>query len=177
MRHIVLLFVYLLSRWATLYFQPSGAKVLLAENLLLRQQLLLLRRPRRQGPKLRFSDRLLFGLASLCLPSRRLARVALVVRPSTLLRCHRALTELKYRWLYSSPPTERKPGPKGPSPELVAAIVEMKQRNLHLGCPKIAAQLAKSLGIEPDKDTVRRVLARHYRCGGPGQDNGQGLLF
>ena len=105
MHHIVLLFVHLLSRLATLYLHPSGARVLLAENLLLRQQLLLLRRARRRGPKLRPSDRLFFGLASLCLPSRRLVRAALVLRPSTLLRFHRALTKLKYRWL--SPPQTR----------------------------------------------------------------------
>ena len=159
MHHIIVLFIHLFSRWATLYFQPSGAKVLLAENLLLRQQLLLVRRSRRRAPKLRPADRLLFGLASLCLPSRRLARAGLIVRPSTLLRYHQALTQLKYRWLYSPPAKARKPGPKGPSPELIAAILEMKRRNPHLGCPKIAAQLAKRFDIELNKDTVRRVLA------------------
>jgi putative transposase len=41
--------------------------------------------------------------------------------------------------------------------------VELKRRNPHLGCPKIAQQLAKSFGIELDKDMVRRVLATHYR--------------
>ena len=171
MHHIFLLFVHLVSRWATLHLRPGGAKVLLAENLLLRQQLLLLRRSRRRGPNLCPVDRLLFGLASLCLPSRRLARAALIVRPSTLLRCHRALTQLKYRWLYSSTPTARKPGPKGPIPELIKAILEMKRRNPHLGCPKIAAQLAKSFAIELEKDTVRRVLAKHYR---PGADRDKG---
>ena len=89
MHHIVLLSVNLLSRWATLYFKPGGAGVLLAENLLPRQQLLLLLRARRRAPKLRPADRLLFGLASLCLPSRRLARGALVVRPSIFIRMPR----------------------------------------------------------------------------------------
>ena len=175
MHHIILLFIHLFSRWATLYFQPSGAKVLLAENLLLRQQLLLVRRSRRRAPKLRPADRLLFGLASLCLPSRRLARAGLIVRPSTLLRYHQALTQLKYRWLYSPPAKARKPGPKGPSPELIAAILEMKRRNAHLGCPKIAAHLAKRFDLELNKDTVRRVLAQHDRQNGD-QDDGPSWL-
>ena len=60
MQHIVPS-VHLLSRLVTLYVKPSGARVLLAENLLLRQQLLLLRRARRRAPKLRPADRLSSG--------------------------------------------------------------------------------------------------------------------
>jgi len=174
MAHILTFFLGLLGGLATLLLKPGGAKALLAENLMLRQQLLLLRRHRRRGPNLRPSDRLLFGLASFCLRPRRLARVALIVRPSTLLRCHRALTELKLRWLYSSARVSRKPGPKGPCPELIDAILECKRRNPHLGCPKIAEQLAKSFDIELDKDTVRRVLAERYHP--RGQDNGPSWL-
>ena len=176
MQNNVLLILHLLSRMAVLLFKRGGAKALLAENLLLRQQLLLLRRLRRRSPNLRTSDRLLLGLASLCLLLRRLARAALIVRPSTVLRCHRALVGLKLHWLYSSASTRRKPGPKGPGPELIEAILELKRRNPHLGCPKIAQQLAKSFAIELDKDTVWRVLAKHYRRGGGGQDNGPSWL-
>jgi len=49
--------------------------------------------------------------------------------------------------------------------------VELKQRNPRCGCPRIAQQLAKTFGIEIDKDVVRRILAAHYRpdhgVGGP----------
>ena len=59
---------------------------------------------------------------------RRLIRSAIVVKPSTLLRLHRALIHRKYRRVFSSKgPT--KPGPKGPSQEVIAAVVDMKQRN------------------------------------------------
>jgi putative transposase len=51
----------------------------------------------------------------------------------------------------------------------------MKRRNPHLGCPKIAEQLTKRFGIQLDKDTVRRVLAKHYRRGG-GEDDGPSWL-
>jgi putative transposase len=40
-----------------------------------------------------------------------------------------------------SPNHNRKPGPKGPSTELVHAVVEMKQRNPRWGCPRIAEQI------------------------------------
>ena len=102
--------------------------------------------------------------------------MALLVRPSTLLRCHRALTGLKFRWLLSSAGSGRQPGPKGPEPELIEAILELKRRNPHLGCGQIAQQLAQSFGVELDKDMVRRVLAKHYRRGGGGQDDGPSWL-
>src|ERR1039458_4185693 len=57
-------------------------------------------------------------------------------------------------------------GRKGPGQALVQAILELKRRNPHLGCPKIAQQLARSFGIELDKDVVQRVLATHYRPDG-----------
>jgi putative transposase len=170
------IFWYLLRSLATILLRPAGAKTLVAENLLLRQQLLLLRRSRRRSPNLHPEDRLVLGLGSLCLSPRRLARVALLVRPSTLLRCHRALTQLKLRGLYSSAGCRRKPGPKGPGPGLVDAILELKRRNPHLGCPKIAEQLAKSFAIQLNKDTVRRVLAKHYWRGGTDQEKGPSWL-
>jgi transposase InsO family protein len=74
----------------------------------------------------------------------------------------------KYRMLFS-PNRCRKPGPKGPSTELIRAVVEMKQRNPNWGCPRIAQQVALAFHIQIDKDVVRRILARHCR---PGQDSG-----
>jgi hypothetical protein len=47
--------------------------------------------------------------------------------------------------------------------QLIAAIVEMKQRNPKFGCVRIAQQIAHALGLEIDKDVVRRVLAKHFR--------------
>jgi hypothetical protein len=69
------------------------------------------------------------------------------------------------------PKRRGKPGPKGPSQELIAAIVEMKRRNPRFGCRRIAQQPSYAFGIDIDKDVVRRVLAKHYRpepgSGGP----------
>jgi hypothetical protein len=69
------------------------------------------------------------------------------------------LIDRKYRTLFSSSGRPRKPGPKGPSAELIAAIVEMKRRNPKFGCLKIAQQIAHGFRLDIDKDVVRRVLA------------------
>jgi hypothetical protein len=45
---------------------------------------------------------------------------------------------------------------------LIQAICEFKRRKVGFGCPRIAQHLAKSFGLEINKDVVRRVLARHY---------------
>jgi transcriptional regulator of met regulon len=39
----------------------------------------------------------------------------------------------------------------------------MKQRNPRYGCPRIAQQINLAFGLDLDKDTVRRVLAVHYK--------------
>jgi len=69
----------------------------------------------------------------------------------------------KYRLLYSSAGSKRKPGPKGPSQELIQAIVEMKQRAPRFGCPQSAQQINKAFGTDINKDLVRRVLTALYR--------------
>src|SRR4029453_10716633 len=92
----------------------------------------------------------------------RLIRSAIVLKPSTLLSLHRALKNRKYRLLFS-PKTREKPGPKGPGPEVIAAVVQMKHRNPSWGCPRIAQQIALAFGIPINKDVVRRILAARYR--------------
>src|SRR5258708_8486584 len=56
-----------------------------------------------------------------------------------------------------------KPGPKGPSQDVIAAVVDMKQRNPIWGCPRIAQQITLAFGIPMNKDLVRRILAARYR--------------
>ncbi len=101
------------------------------------------------------------GLCTLFMNPSRIRKVAATLKPATLLGFHRALKERKHRRLFS-PQRRGKPGPKGPSKELVQAIVEMKRRNPRYGCPRIAQQLSKAFGIEINKDVVRPVLAKHH---------------
>ena len=104
----------------------------------------------------------------------RLIRTAIVIRPSTLLEFHRILRKRKYRLLFS--PMWCRTGPKGPSKELVDAIVEMKRRNPTWGCPRIAQQISLAFDVEINKDVVRRVLASHYRPE-PGSSGPSWLTF
>jgi hypothetical protein len=133
-----------------------------AESVLVKHQLLILNRSRKRSPNLRISDRMVAGLCALLIRPGRLIRSAIVLKPSTLLSLHRALTRRKYRLLFSTKvPT--KPGPKGPSQEVVAAVVDMKRRNPTWGCPRIAQQIAWAFGIPINKDVVRRILAVRYQ--------------
>jgi putative transposase len=141
---------------------PGGVRAVVAESVLVKQQLLILNRSRKRSPRLRPRDRVVVGVCALLMRPRRLARVAIVLKPSTLLSLHRALTQRKYRRLFSSTvPT--KPGPKGPTHGIIAAVVDMKQRNPFWGCPRIAQQIALAFGVPINKDVVRRILAVRYR--------------
>ena len=102
---------------------PAGARSVVAESLILKHQLLILNRSRKRAPKLVVLDRLLLGLCALLVSPRRLLKVAVAIRPATLLRFHRALVRRKYRLLFSGGPRCR-PGPQGPSEELSAMILK-----------------------------------------------------
>jgi hypothetical protein len=93
---------------------------------------------------LRRRPRLILGLGSLFVPPCRIPKLAVILKPRTLLRFHAALKKCKYRWLFSSG-GHRRPGPKGPSRELIDAIVEFKRRNPRVGCPASHSSLRTPL--------------------------------
>ncbi len=168
MRNVLVLLVHLIVTTVRL-IRPGGARSLIAESLLLRHQLLILNRPRKRAPDLRPIDRIIAGLCVGLMRPSRLLRSAIVLKPATILHFHRSLVKRKYRELFAPKRKRAKPGPKGPSPELVAAIVETKRRNPRFGYQRIADQISLAFGTLIDKDTVRRVLTRHYRPDpGPG---------
>jgi hypothetical protein len=161
MRDLVILLAHVIVTLSRL-LGPGGIRSVVAESVLVKQQLLILNRSRQRAPSLRASDRFVAGLCALFMQPTRVIRSAIVLKPSTLLNFHQVLEKRKYRILFS-PKRGRKPGPKGPSRELIDAIVDTKQRNPSGGCPRIAQQLALAFGVSIDKDIVRRVLATHYR--------------
>ena len=142
--------------------KPGGLGAVVAESLAVKHQLLILKRARRRAPYLTSWDRLALGVCTLLVSPKRLSKMAVILKPSTLLYFHRALVMRKYRLLYS-PRKRRRPGPKGPSRELIDTVVEMKRRNPRFGCRKIAEQISSAFGIEINKDIVRRILIQHYR--------------
>jgi putative transposase len=123
-RDLAVLLLHLLATVARLA-GPGGARSVVAESVLVKHQLLILNRSRKRSPNLRPSDRVVAGLCAVFIRPGRLIRSAIVFKPSTLLRLHRALIQRKYRRLFSSK-EPMKPGPKGPSQEVIAAVVNMK---------------------------------------------------
>ncbi len=160
-RDLAILFIHLIVTIARL-FGPGGARSVGAESLLVIHQLLILNRSRARAPDLRPSDRVIVGLCAILMRPARLLRSAIVLMPSTILSFHRALVKRKYRLLFTSM-NRGKPDPKGPSPKLISAIIEMKRRNPSFGYQRIADQISLVFDIEIGKDVVRRVLTKHYR--------------
>jgi putative transposase len=142
--------------------RPGGLGAVAAESLAVKHQLLIMKRAQRRAPKLTPWDRLVLGGCALFVSPKRLRKMAVIVKPSTLLCFHRALVKRKYHLLYS-PSKRRRPGPKRPSKELIDAVIEMKRRNPRFACRKIAEQISGAFGIEINKDVVRRILIQHSR--------------
>jgi transposase InsO family protein len=161
MRERFILISHLLVTLAKLA-RPGGLGAVAAESLAIKHQLLIMKRAQRRAPKLTPWDRLALGVCALFVPSKRLSKMAVILKASTLLCFHRALVKRKYHLLYS-PRKRRRPGPKGPSKELIDAVIEMKRRNPRFGCRKIAEQISSAFGIEINKDVVRRILIQHSR--------------
>ena len=111
MKDLLVLFAHLLTTLAKL-LSPGGTRSVIADSLLMKQQLLVINRSRRRAPNLSAVDRILFGFWSLFLVPHRILRAAIIIRPSTLLRFHKALEKRKYRLLFSSR-RMGKPAPKG----------------------------------------------------------------
>jgi transposase InsO family protein len=166
------LLAYLL-RSIVVVVRPGGCRSIIAENLLLKQQLSVLNRARKRAPNLPPIQRLFFAVWCQLLKRSRIERAAIVVRPSTLFRIHATFVRKKYRDLFSSKP-RLKPGPKGPSPEVIQAILDFKRRNPRCGCPRIAEQISHAFGIALDKDLVRRILEKYLQP--KGTDEGPSWL-
>ncbi len=159
-KDLLVLFAHPLTTLAKL-LGPSGTRSVIADSLLMKQQLLVINRSRRRAPNLSAMDRILLGFWSLFLAPRRILRAAVIIRPSTLLKFHESLEKRKYRLLFSSR-RMGKPRTKGPSQGLIRVILQLKRRNPQFGCPQIALIVRRTFGVEIDKDVVRRVLAKRY---------------
>ena len=125
--------------------RPGGSYGLVAEVLLLRQQLLVLKRERKKCPPLTTTERLIMGICTLLMTPKRIGQSAIAIAESTLLNFHRALVDRKYSRLFSKK-TRSKLGPKGPSKELIKLVVETKERNPSYGCHRIDLLVGNVLG-------------------------------
>jgi hypothetical protein len=129
----------------------GGVRAVVAESVLAKHQLLILNRSRRHAPNLRILDRIIAGFCSLWIQPGRLPRVAIALKPSTFLGFHRAMAQRKYRLLFS-PKQKAEAGPKGPTVDLIRAVVEMKQRNTSWNVRKLPSRLMGDLRIRISDD-------------------------
>lgn len=133
---------------------------LMAENALLRQQLIVLRRSIKR-PRLHRDDRvLLLALARL---TRRWRDALHVVSPETLLRWHRDLFKIVWRRKSLSGGQ-----PKRLAPEVVTLIQAMAKDNVLWGAERIRGELLK-LGIRVSKRTIQKYMRRVRPPGKRGQ--------
>jgi putative transposase len=119
-----------------------------AENVLLRQQLAVLTRPARRRPRLRRRDRLVWVLARSL--RRDWCRHPLLVRPETVVRWHRRAWRVFWRWRSRS-----RLGRPRLSMEVRELIARMARCNPLWGSERIRGELL-TLGITGSKRSIRR---------------------
>jgi putative transposase len=123
---------------------------LMLENMLLRQQLIVLKRQMKR-PALSWRDRTLFVLLASKLPTWKQALV--IVQPETLLRWHREL----FRWVWRRKSRPRRRGKPALTDDIVALMKEMAKANRTWGAERIRGELLK-LGVQVSKSTIQKYI-------------------
>jgi putative transposase len=122
---------------------------LVAENVLLRQQLLILKRQVKRPPVTRVDRLLLVLLARLV---RNWHQALLIVQPDTLLRWHREL--FRWYWKRKSKTSTHKPKVAA---DTIALIRQMAKDNRLWGAERIRGELLK-LGLRVCKRTIQKYM-------------------
>jgi putative transposase len=134
---------------------------LILENILLRQQLIVLKRQGRRPP-LTWRDRTLFVLLASKLPTWKEALV--IVQPDTVLRWHREL----FRWVWRRKSRPRRRGKPPLTGDIVALIRQMAQENLSWGAERIRGELLK-LRWQVSKSAIQKYIYEVRKPGSPKQ--------
>ena len=93
MRDVIYLLFDLLTSLAKL-FQSGGSRAVIAENLLLKQQLIIHSRSRQRAPNLSTGDRALLGFWSLLLNPKRIVRAAILIAAALMTASSLAQTPI-----------------------------------------------------------------------------------
>jgi putative transposase len=135
---------------------------LVLENMLLRQQLIVLKRQVKR-PTLTWRDRTLFVLVASKLRSWKQALV--IVQPETVLRWHRDL----FRWVWRRKSRrKRRRGREPLASDIVVLIKQMADENRSWGAERIRGELLK-LGIRASKSTIQKYIHEVRKPGSPKQ--------
>ena len=134
---------------------PTALKLrseLALENLVLRQQLAVLKRQVRR-PKLRQADRFFWSVLSHSW--RDWKNILLIVKPETVLRWHRK----RFASYWTRLSRKSRPGRPGKDREIQDLIRKMASSNPLWGAPRVHGELLK-LGIEISERTVSRWMPK-----------------
>ena len=96
-----LLLLLNLLRAVLIVLKPNGTKSLIAENIAPRQQLITIQRKRKRAPNLTTTDRITFAFLAGLIRQSRLNKIAIIIKPATILAFHKYLKDKKYSKLYS----------------------------------------------------------------------------
>ena len=155
--------------------KPGGLKMVMAENMALKQQLITISRTRKRAPKLTTFDRFFFGILGFLINTKRILKIGVIIKPATIIKFHQAIVKRKYHLLYSAKKRQR-PGRKGPDQQLVNLLLEMKARNPNFGYSRISMQIHEAFGIMISPFAVGRIL-RKYGYKGPPNNGPSWLTF
>ena len=126
-----------------------------AENMVLRQQVIVLSRKARSRVRLRNIDRLIFVWLSRMFPS--ILDAITVIKPETVIRWHRRGFRAYWRWK-----SRRRGGRPKIDREIRDLIRRMSKENSLWGAPRIHGELLM-LGIEVAQSTVARYMTRRQQ--------------
>jgi putative transposase len=142
------------------FLKPGGVKVVMAETMVMKHQLIVMNCGKKRSPALITRDRFLFGILTLFIGERRLKKVAVIIKPATILAFHKALVNRKYSRLYSNK-TKKVPGRKSPDQVLIDLVIDMKRRNPSFGYGRISMQILEAFGITISRFAIGRILRKN----------------
>lgn len=126
-----------------------------AEILVLRQQIIVLRRGRPDRVPFLIVDRMVLGWVCHLFPNTRAALA--IVRPDAVVRWHRAGFQFYWRWKSRS-----RPGRPAVPASVRQLIRQMSVANPLWGAPRIHGELLK-LGIDIGQTSIAKYMARRRR--------------
>jgi transposase InsO family protein len=144
--------------WAVVRAASVNRADLVAENLALRQQLIVFQR-RARRPRLKTKDRAFWLWLARSWDGWRESLI--VVKPATVVRWHRQ--GFKYYWAWKSRHKGERPAV---APEIRDLIRRMSRANPLWGAPRIHGELLK-LGIDLSETTVAKYMIRHPKPPSP----------
>src|SRR5919206_647613 len=151
---------YLLLLLSLIRAAVRDREALVAENVLLRQQLAVLTRPTRKRPRLRARDKLFWVVVRAL--RRDWHRHLVLVQPESVIRWHRQAWRIFWRWR-----SRTSIGRPRLSAEVRELIATMAHDNPRWGSERIRGELLK-LGLVVSKRSIQR-----YRRRGPAHPSSQ----